>query len=407
MSGITLSVIVVSRHRTAALLRCIRGLALQDYPLIEVIVVADPAAQSALASQDIGIKSVVFDEANISAARNAGLGLAAGQVVAFIDDDAVAEPTWASRLVAPFANPDVIAATGFVRGRNGVTYQWKASQVDATGQDHPLAVPEGRVSLHAGSPTLAVKTQGTNCAFRADDLRAIGGFDPAFRFFLDEADVNLRLAGRGVTAIVPLAQVHHGFEASDRRRHDRVPLNLFDIGASTAVFQRRHNRGQLDVVWSRLLAEQRRRLIAHMVAGRIEPRDVSRLLSGLRRGWAEGTARDLDALSPMVIGGSPFSLLPGLGPRSGCAIAGRIWQSKALIAQAQAFAAQGKIVTLFLFTPGFRRHRHGFTSDGIWLQIGGLWGKADRDAPTPFPCGARQRVRAEVERVAQFRPVGV
>lgn len=405
MSSITLSVIVVSRHRTAALLRCIRGLMLQDYPLTEVIVVADPVAQSAMASLGLDIKSVVFDAPNISAARNAGLGMAAGQVVAFIDDDAVAEPTWASRLVAPFADPRVVAATGFVRGRNGISYQWKASQVDAMGQDHPLAVPEDQVSLHPATPTLAVKTQGTNCAFRTDDLRAIGGFDPAFRFFLDEADVNLRLAGRGLTAVVPLAQVHHGFVASVRRRQDRVPLTLFDVGASTAVFLRRHNMGQMSAVWVRLLAEQRRRLISHMVAGRIEPRDVARLLSGLHKGWSEGSDRDLGAMQAVPQSKAAFTPLTGLGPRTGCVIAGRIWQRKRLFAEAQVAAAQGQIVTLFLFAPGLRRHWHGFQAEGFWLQSGGLWGKAERDSPLPGLTGFGQRLRVEAERLSKFRPI--
>src|SRR5690606_23264203 len=160
------------------------------------------------------------------------------------DDDAVPEPTWASRLAAPFAHPRVGAAGGFVRGRNGISFQWRALAVDHLGQDHPLEVdPEG-VSLHEGTATRAVKTQGTNCAFRRAGWLAAGGFDPAFRFYLDEADVNLRLAAAGhLTAVVPRAEVIHGFAASARRRADRVPADLTDIGASTAVFLRRHAPG--------------------------------------------------------------------------------------------------------------------------------------------------------------------
>jgi len=72
-------------------------------------------------------------------------------------------------------------------------------------------------------------------------LVAIGGFDPAFRYFLDETDVNMRLAKAGhATAIVPLAEVHHGFAASRFRRDDRVPRDLSQIGASWTVFQRKH-----------------------------------------------------------------------------------------------------------------------------------------------------------------------
>ena len=228
------SVIVVSRHRAAALQRCILALTQQDHPQFELIVVADPAAIAQVQGLGLPLKCVVFDQANISAARNAGLALASAPVVAFIDDDAVAEPTWLTRLCAPFDNAEVTASTGFIRGRNGISYQWQACEVDQFGQDHLLEI--ATPTLRPATAQRAVKTQGTNCAFRRDALLAIGGFDPAYRFYLDEADVNLRMAG--LTAIIPDAQVHHGYLASPRRAANRVPLSLYDIAASTAISSR-------------------------------------------------------------------------------------------------------------------------------------------------------------------------
>jgi hypothetical protein len=393
------SVIIVSRYRATALVRCLTALRQQDHPQIEVIVVADPNGMAAI--DGFAVKRAVFDQANISAARNIGLRLAAAPVVAFIDDDAVAEPTWAARLVAPFDDPKVVASTGFVRGRNGISFQWEASEVDASGRDHPLAV-QG-VTLRAGTPARAVKTQGTNCAFRRETLMGIGGFDPAYRFYLDESDVNLRLAGLGLTAIVPDAQVHHGFAKGPLRRADRVPRSLHDIGASTAVFLRRHGGAASER--EAVVARERARALGHLVAGRIEPRDVTRLMQSLQDGWADGTARKLPVLMPLPQDAPDFLPFPGTGPRPGRVMAGRIWQAAACRAAAARAVARGDVVTLLLLSPGVRPHWQNFTSDGVWEQVGGLFGRSDRSGPRVVRGWFSTRIATETRRISTVRPI--
>jgi O-antigen biosynthesis protein len=394
-----LSVVIVSRHRTEALLRAVAGVQHNDHAALELVVVADPAGCDAVRALGLPIKVVVFDEANISAARNAGIAVAGGQVIAFLDDDAVPEPTWAGRLVAPFANVDVHQAGGFVRGRNGISYQWRAMEVDASGADHPLDIRE--TTLMRGTGQRTVKTQGTNCAFRADVLRALGGFDAAFRFYLDEADLNLRIAALGgLTAIVPDAQVHHGFAASARRRNDRVPTSLHEIGASTAVFLRRH--GVDETVWPRLQAEQRRRAMGHMVAGKIMPGDVARLMRTLAAGWQDGQTRVLGTLAPLAVGRAFLRL--GTQPRSGCVLAGRIWQLGALQGRAAAMAVT-HVPTIIVLSPTARAHNMQFDSRGFWEQRGGLFGRADRGHPLFRWTSFKARIAAETRRIAGYRPV--
>jgi len=404
MTDRPVSVIVVSRGRPEALMRCLTGLAQQDHPAFEVIVVADPAACAVVRASALVLKLATFDQANIAAARNLGLGLASAPVVAFIDDDAVPEPTWLTRLAAPFADARVVQAGGFVRGRNGISLQWKALSVDASGWDHALAVDEAAVTLHPGNAQRAVKTQGTNCAFRRDDLLAIGGFDPGYHYYLDEADVNLRLAARGgLTAVVPLAQVHHGSEVSSRRAPDRVPVDLVEIGASIACFLRRH--GGDGTATARHVAAQRARVLRLMQDGRIEPRDVARLMASLASGLVEGARRPLAALQPLVATPLPLVALPGCGPRAGCVIAGRIWQRRRLAAQARAALAQGRIVTVFCLDPSIRRHLHVFCLEGYWWQGGGLFGQAERGGRWFRWWRFSARIKAECRRIAALRPL--
>lgn len=395
------SVIIVSRHRAAALTRCLTGLAQQDHASFEVIVVADPAAADAV--QHLPVKLIRFDEANISIARNLGLAHAAAPVVAFIDDDAVAEPSWLTRLVAPFDDPQVVASTGYVIGRNGISLQWRASEVDSFGQDHPLAIT-GPVT-RSSTPTRAVKTQGANCAFRRDALLSIGGFDPAYRFYLDEADVNLRLAPFGLTAIDPMALVHHGYAASDRRRADRVPTNLHEIAASTAVFLRRHaSDADLDAAWARLHAHQSLRIATHRSARRITTTEAEALLATLHDGWADGLQRPLSNLPPMLSAQSKFQPLPDTGPRAGTVIVGRIWQKPRLMSEARAAVAAGKIATVICLSPTNRAHRISFDPAGFWLQQGGVFGRFERIGPRFRLTSFSARVASETARLAGIRP---
>ncbi len=395
------SLIIVSRHRTQALLRALRGVAQSDHPHFEVIVVADPRAAAAVRTTGLPLKLATFDTANISAARNLGLALAAAPVVAFMDDDAVPESTWLSRLTAPFADPRVVQAGGFVRGRSGLAWQWRAAWIRGDGTDAAFEAPPGP-SLHPGTATHALKTQGTNCAFRTADLRAIGGFDEGFRFYLDEADVNLRLAARGgLSALVPDAVVHHSYLASARRRADRTPTDLRDIGASCARFTARHapdDPGALD----RLLAHHRRRLTRLVCRGALAPWTAVRLMAGLRAGARETAVTAAPA--PPAIAPLPMIPLPGTGPRPGRVIAGRLRDREALEARARDAVAAGEIVTLILLDRGIRPHRMAFMPGGYWLQSGGRFGRSERAGPRIVADGRAVRVKVETERLERVRP---
>lgn len=404
MTTTAVSVIVASRGRPEALRRCLRGIDGLYHDMFEVIVVTDRAGLDAVRGWGKRIKTRLFEEPNLSRARNIGLSLSACDIVAFIDDDAIPEPTWLGRLVEPFRDDSVGAAGGFVVGRNGIRLQWGASVADQLGQRLPLETDPVLPMIHNGSAGLGIKTEGTNMAFRRELLIGIGGFDESFAFYLDETDVNLRLGAMGVaTAIVPQARVHHSYAESERRRRDRVPRDLSNIGSSLAVFLAKHGTDPE----SRFAAEtdvQRRRLIGHLMAGRIEPRDVEQLIESFRKGWrsAEHRSASTRSLPTRKIPFLPFFAEASRVLKASF-LSGRSWQRQRLQARAKELAGKGETISVTVLSPTALFHRVSFTDEGYWLQTGGLFGRSEDDDPLFRFWRFSDRVAREEDRVRNAR----
>ncbi len=398
MTTPSVSVIVVSRHRPRDLMRCLAGIGQLFHPAYEVIVVADPASAELVRAGDWPVKVVDCDQQNISVARNLGLSQAAGDIVAFIDDDAVPEPTWLTHLCAPFSDPDVTAAGGYVRARNGVSFQWQGRRLDDIGTEGEVPIDGDTPQLFKTHHGFAIKTEGTNFAIRRDALNALGGFDPAFRYFLDETDLNMRLAQiKATVAVVPLAQVHHGFAANSGRTQARTPRDLTQIGASCAVFSRKYPGAKgLDSDYTRHERTQRQRLLTHMVEGRLEPGQIAPLLATFRTGWSEGLARDLAPLPARACSGAAFAPFHSAPPTAqSVKLAGRSWQAFRLRRQARKMVKEGSVVTLILLSPSARPLRVMFTDGGWWEVSGGLFGRTKRSDPLLQRTSFRARVKKE------------
>ncbi len=407
MEQVKTSVVVVSRGRPDSLRLCLIGLSRLLHRNYEVIVVADPdgvaAARSLLFSGQL--KIVPFSTPNISAGRNLGVSAAAGQVIAFIDDDAVPEPGWLAHLTDVFRDPLVAAAGGFVIGRNGISYQWKARSVGPDGESAPLDVDGENPSVPSTASGRAVKTEGTNMAVRRDVLEKLGGFDESFRFFMDETDLNMRLAAAGFrTALVPLAVVHHAYAPSPRRRQDRAVLDLTDVGRSSMLFWRKHAAGRdLDELQKRLKDQQRQRVMSQMVRGLLTPGEARRTLRSLRSGLAEGgtaSIRHQGFVTPVT---TDFRSFPTRANGRAVSLSGGPLTRKALRRRASALAAEGCTVSLYLLSYTALFHTVEFCADGYWLQQGGVFGKSDRSAPLFVPYSKRARVRQEQVRIGQAR----
>ena len=402
-SDMTFSVIVVSRGRPEWLARCLMGLRQLDHPEFEIIVVADSVSLQRV--DCAGMKTVPFDTPNISAARNAGIGVAAGEICAFVDDDAVPEPLWLSHHEAALRETVADASVGFVRGRNGISYQSRLAFVDNEAETHQADIKGIDPVVPIPPDGQAVKLVGTNMAIRRSVLFALGGFDPALRFFLDDTDVSLRLAKAGYkVAVAALAEVHHGFAPSERRTALRAPVDLFDIGRSSAIYFRRHGAVDMAELWARIERRERARLLRHMVQGTCEPRDVARVLKTLKAGWEDGFAAELPTLN-VVDSQTEFARYQPLRPGAHQIVATRLLRRRQGIRIAEGLARGGQRASVFSFSLTPVRHHVRYTAGGVWLQTGGQFGRTCRNGPLFKWCRFASRQKEETDRVAKIRGI--
>jgi glycosyltransferase involved in cell wall biosynthesis len=229
--SLRVSVIVNTVDRAAALATLLSALEHQSYPLFEVIVVVGPTRDETLAvlAPYAGrLRALHCPHANLSESRNIGLLAARGEIVAFIDDDAVPSYHWLAQIVDTFAATEaaghdiaVVGGSVYMVHPNQPTIQhWLGIMSDLgeaydvrQGAEHDdRARPEGMGIFWTERP------MGANMAFRRAALVAVGGFDTYYQWVFDDADIAMRLAlaGYGVRSLTE-APVYH-VPASSRNR---------------------------------------------------------------------------------------------------------------------------------------------------------------------------------------------
>lgn len=329
MSYRTASIVINTFSRARALERLLPSLARLE-GVYEVVVVNGPSTddtETVVASWADRLKIERCAEANLSRSRNVGIAAAAGEVVVFIDDDALpGDAAWLTRLLAAFDDPQVGAAGGPSLHRDGDWPEFAGGWTSDYGEQQFGAAP-----TPAGEGW-ARRTVGNNSAFRRSALVAIGGFDEHFPYYLDEADVCLRLTRAGyAVAYVPEAPVRH-YPAPSPLGPPFIRNRRLIARSDTYYALKNGRHGRWRRLWRTLRLAPRKHFVtevAGLVAdGRLTPAQARRIRWQWLRGVAQGLwlgltaprgTRPLDAEPPPFVA---FATAPP-APRRAIALVAR------------------------------------------------------------------------------------
>jgi hypothetical protein len=165
-----------TEKRWQALVTAVQSVQQQTLPAGEIIVVIDrnPDLLMRVREQLTNVIVIENKEAKgASGARNSGVAIARGEIIAFLDDDAIATPCWIEDLVACYADAHVVGVGGKINPL------WSESQPTWFPEEFNWVVG----CSYRGMPTKNAPVRnviGANMSVRKHALELVGGFRASF-----------------------------------------------------------------------------------------------------------------------------------------------------------------------------------------------------------------------------------
>ncbi len=155
------------------LVGAVDSVARQTRPVLETIVVIDRSAEL-LARSNAELRGVTVvanaHRGGLSGARQTGAELALGEILAFLDDDAIADDDWLAELENPYDDPQLLGAGGLV----------EPSWVESPPAWFPAEFNWVVGCSYAGLPTRTAQVRnviGASMSVRAEVMRHTGDWE--------------------------------------------------------------------------------------------------------------------------------------------------------------------------------------------------------------------------------------
>ncbi|MDQ3668758.1 MAG: glycosyltransferase [Actinomycetota bacterium] len=242
MARVSVVICAYTDERWDDLVAAVDSVDRQTTSALETIVVVDhnPALLDRVRAGLPGVVAVENGEASgLSGARNSGIAASAGDVVAFLDDDAVAAEDWLEHIVRSYREPDVVGVGGAVEPL------WVGGERRSFPDEFRWVVG----CTYRGMPEQTSRVRnaiGANMSFRREIFDAIGGFRSGIGRVgtrpvgCEETELSIRVRQRYPSAVVlyePRARVRHRVPAS-RTRFSYFLSRCYAEGLSKALVTR-------------------------------------------------------------------------------------------------------------------------------------------------------------------------
>jgi hypothetical protein len=180
---------------------------------------------------------------NLAHARNFGVNMAAGEVLAFIDDDSEANEIWVEEIKKNYAvaQPPMLAGKVInTSDANNNIMQFQNGIVSKSGEFKDL-LPVSELKYHRGYKGWYSYPFGTNAIFLKKEILKSGGFDEYYDFFYEEADIALRIIKNGGECIYDDSLIvnHH----NARSRKGSLKTNWRELTKNSIYFGLKNGGG--------------------------------------------------------------------------------------------------------------------------------------------------------------------